>query len=334
MKVKLFGTRGSVPVAGKQYNEFGGNTTSLEIISDCLPKGHFLAIDAGSGFVPFSLSVLQRAKELSADIKRVVHLLCTHYHHDHNQGLFLSPLVFIKQFLLSLYGPVDHGVGPKEMVKHLMVPPYFPVHCREQLDHFTFKNLEFPNATVMVIHPRGGVKVLPVADFEKMSADGGHVPVGRKGKYPIDECLIIRMFKSNHPEQTISYRFEERPTGKVFVLLTDNENQAGIPNDLRRHLTGVDLLIIDSQYTQNKYDAATAGFGHGTGKYCAQLGWNCDVKRVGLTHHDPFSGDEQVKTILNEAKSEIIKIRQGYEGPQGLTEEGIFACADYQEIQI
>ena len=46
MKIKFYGTRGSIPVCGHDYSEFGGNTTSIKITKD---DGRITIIDAGSG---------------------------------------------------------------------------------------------------------------------------------------------------------------------------------------------------------------------------------------------------------------------------------------------
>jgi len=332
MKIITHGTRGSIPVSGEQFVRYGGNTTCIEIQSACLPPHHWLVVDGGSGYVPFSQKVF-RATDSADFAKTKVHALLTHFHYDHIIGILLAILTFIKMIKIHLYGPIDHAIGPKKMMEDVMRPPYFPVHFLEQSDHFDFTDFEYLNTNVVVFHPRGGSAVFTVANLEQFEREGGHVPVG-DGKYPLDECLVVKTLKSNHPDQTISYRFEERPTDKVCVILTDHENQSAISGDMKRHLKDVDLLIIDGQYDKTRYFTRTAGFGHGTGEYCATLAWHCEVKKVGLTHHDPSSTDEQVDAILKEARAKVTDLRSGYTGQQGLLEENVFACADYQEIEV
>jgi ribonuclease BN (tRNA processing enzyme) len=335
MKVTFAGTRGSVPVSGLEQTEFGGNTTSIEILSECLPENMHLIVDAGSGIVPLSMDIMKRqGDKIFKDGGVTVVVAFTHLHHDHTQGLFLSPLTFIKQVRMHLIGPSEHGIGPCEMMKAMMKPPFFPVPFENVGSHFAFRRLKHPSKDMIIFHPTGGMKILSVEQFEKMERKGGHVPVGRKGgKYPISECLVIRMYKTHHPEQTISYRFEERPTGKVFVLLTDHENLDGVPVDLRKHVEGADLLVLDAQYDTEKYKTRTAGFGHGTGAYCAGLAHSCGVERLGLTHHDPFSSDEHVKEILTEARGTLIGLSSGQES-ESLSEEDIFACSDGLTVEV
>jgi len=333
MKVKFNGTRGSTPVAGKNKLKYGGNTTSIEIKSDCLPKGNHLIVDAGSGIVPSCVEIMDLHGNDFFNGKIVINLLLTHLHHDHTQGLFLAPMTFIKAVRMNLIGPKEHGIGPREMIQTMMKPPFFPVHSKTILSHFACNGLEHPNSQVIIFHPVGGMKLLAVEQFENMENDGGHVPVGRSSKYPTNECLVIKMHKSNHPENTISFRFEERTTGKVFVFLTDHENQCAIPTDLRRHISNADLLVLDAQYSQEKYDNLTAGYGHGTGPYCAKIALECGTKKLGLTHHDPFSSDDQVNAILQEAQTRLTELKQSKKG-YPLTEKNIFACADYQEVIV
>ena len=315
MKVFFAGTRGSVPIANFQSVIFGGNTTCLRVMSECLPPGFALVVDAGSGFVPLSMELLKEG------IKEVA-VLFTHYHHDHTQGLFLSPILFIKPIKLRLFGPVEADVGPREMLRDMMKSPYFPVDAREVASHITCRGLDFPRTWVGLFHSKGGSRMINVEEYERIVAAGQHLPIG-KGKYPVDECLVVTMYKARHPESTISYRFEERPTGKVFVLLTDHENEDGIPQALKAHLGGADLLVMDSQYKRKTYDESTAGFGHGTADYCVRVAKTVGAKYLGLTHHSPFSTDADIKAILAEG---AVKLKG--------SDLEIFVCHDYQEVDV
>jgi len=315
MKVKFYGTRGSIPISDPACIKYGGNTTSLRVFSDCLKPETALAIDTGTGFVPLSRDIL---KEKSIN---EVTVLFTHYHHDHTQGLLLSPLIFIKNLRLNLYGPLDGGVGPKRLLENLMRPPYFPVHFKEVSSHITCKSIEFPKTIIMLFHPKGS-RIMNVDEYERITRDNGYIPID-KGRYPLDEFLVITQFRSRHPEQTVSYRFEEKPTGKIFVFLTDHENEDGIPSALKEHVGGADLLVMDAQYSREKYDKITAGYGHGTPDYCVHVAETLNVKKLGLTHHDPVSTDKQIDAILDEAKKSSSQ--------EGLE---IFSCADYMEVEV
>jgi len=314
MKIKFYGTRGSVPVSSPDKVLYGGNTTCVRLYSDCLPKGLTLAIDAGSGFVPLSWDALAEG-----NLEEVI-VLFSHYHYDHTQGLFLAPPIFMKHLKLKLCGPVDQGIGPKQMLHELMRPPYFPVHHREVESHITYKDFEFPKTMVIAFHAEGGYRIMTIESYERVLAHDGMLPIGRE-KFHVSECLVITMHKSRHPEQTVSYRIEEKPTGTTFVFLTDHENEDGLPRSFRGHLMGADLLVMDAQYSREKYEKFTSGFGHGTPDYCVRVAEDVGVKRLGLTHHDPASTDADIAAIIKEA-----------EETRKNPDLEVFACRDYQEI--
>lgn len=317
MKVVFYGTRGSTPISRPDSIEFGGNTTCVRVDSCALPEGQWLVIDAGTGIVPLGSDALK------TNVQSLL-IFSTHYHHDHTQGALMCPLTFFKDRRISWFGPKENGVGPHEMMTAVMRPPYFPVDFPEVSSHFTCKAIDHPGGKVIAIHPQGGLKPMTVDEFERAElSDSKQLPFGRCGRYAIEECLIIRMLKTNHPERTVSYRFEERATGKVFVFLTDHENTSGLPSALRAHLAGADLLVMDSQYSREKYDKITAGFGHGTPDYCASTASEVGAKRLGLTHHDPMSSDEAVHAIVEHAAHCL----------QGADIE-VFGCHDYMELDL
>ena len=81
--VKILGARGSVPVSGKEFMQFGGATTSFYINL----SGTVLIVDAGSGLCKIT-------KDISG-LNRL-DLLLTHLHLDHLLGLPLCPFVLQK----------------------------------------------------------------------------------------------------------------------------------------------------------------------------------------------------------------------------------------------
>lgn len=315
MKVKLYGTRGSLPVAGTQYAKYGGNTTSIQVESTCLPPGLVLAIDAGSGFLPLSQDGLK------SGMTKLV-LLMTHHHHDHTQGALIAPPFFMPQIAIDVYGPVESGVGPREVFETTMKPPYHPVDFKTVAHHIRCHDIEHPTTKVFVCHPRGGFKMIEIELYNRCVASKRHLPFGGGESYPLDECLVITMHRTEHPERTIGYRFAE-PSGKTFVFLTDEEVRAAVPSSLKAFLKGADLLIGDAQYCEDTYRTRTAGFGHGTPAYVVGLALEAGAKKVGLTHHDPKSSDDVIDSLVAEGRALV--------GEKSLE---VFGCADGAIIEL
>lgn len=84
MKIKFWGTRGSIPVAGKDYIIHGGRTTCIEIGLNNRKK---VIIDAGTGIWSLGRELESRKEDVD------IYLLITHIHWDHIFGFpFFSPI--------------------------------------------------------------------------------------------------------------------------------------------------------------------------------------------------------------------------------------------------
>jgi phosphoribosyl 1,2-cyclic phosphodiesterase len=82
MKVKFWGTRGSVASPGRSTARYGGNTSCVEVMGE---DGTRLVLDAGTG-------IRELGSTLPKDQRRV-DVLLSHLHLDHIQGLgFFAPL--------------------------------------------------------------------------------------------------------------------------------------------------------------------------------------------------------------------------------------------------
>lgn len=316
MRIKLWGTRGSLPTSEAGKVKTGGNTTCFEIRSACLPEGVRLVVDGGSGFLPFAQHALK-------DGMRELHLLHTHYHHDHTQGVLIAPPIFMPRLPFHFYGTVDQGMGPRDVYESIMRPPLHPVAFGQVASHLTFHKLEIPSAKVFVVHPVGGIKVFDLEVFQRKSELGHQLPFGTGASHPIAECMVITMHQTDHPERTIGFRFTDNPLGKSMVVLTDEEVRAGLPFSLIQFLRGADLIIQDVQYGTEEYDAGgKAGFGHGTPEYAVRVAKATGIRKIGFTHHDPQSSDAKVEALLEEG----CKFAEG-------TGIELFVCRDYMEVE-
>lgn len=313
----MYGTRGSIPIFNESSLKYGGNTTCLRIFNKHIPSHVALTIDAGSGYLSMGHDIITK----EPDIREIVTLF-THWHHDHILGLFHSPVLFIKKYKMRMFGPLDSGIGPKQMMENMMKPPYFPINIKEVRGHFKYHNIEFPGREVILFHKQG-IKVIKTEKYEtELLSSSPHFKI-KKVAYPIHEFLVVKTLRTYHPGFTISYRFEDMETGKIFVLLTDHENQDAIPLTLEKHVSNADVMVVDCQYSREKYDKQSVGYGHATPDYVVNLAQKGNVKAIGLTHHDPTSRDEDIDSILQEAKNLI--------SGSGLK---VFSCSDLMDINV
>src|SRR5262245_12278577 len=141
--VRFWGTRGSVPVSGRQYQRYGGNTICVEM--RCGP--HTLVFDAGSGFRPLGLSLVESGFSY-------FDVFFTHCHYDHILGFpFFAPLYKPDTQLTVWSGHLAGIMTTREMLKGFMRPPWFPVPldiCRANITCNDFRAGD-------VLTPREGV---------------------------------------------------------------------------------------------------------------------------------------------------------------------------------
>lgn len=317
MKLKIYGCRGSLPIFNSNSLKYGGNTTCLRIFNSHIPENTALTIDAGSGFLALGHDILKNEDKITE-----IFSLFSHWHHDHILGLFHSPVLFIKKYKMHLIGPRQNDVGPKEMLESMMCPPYFPIDIRDVRGHFKYTDIKFPGREVILIH-KLGIKIITAEELFHIENSLNQVIKIKNKKIPLTEFLVVKTIKTKHPDLTVSFRFEDRSTGKVFVFLTDHENQDGIPNNMLNHLYNADFLIVDCQYNREKYDKYTAGYGHSTPDYVAKLAQKASVKKMGITHHDPSSSDKDIDLMVEDVKS--------YINGSGIK---VMACADFMEINL
>jgi phosphoribosyl 1,2-cyclic phosphodiesterase len=126
MRVRFWGVRGSVPVAGA--TRFGGNTPCVEVTA---ADGSRVILDAGTGI-----------RELGAagvDGDGPVHILLTHLHLDHIMGLLFFPLFFDPQAEVIVSGPPPEQPDLQERLARYLSAPLSPIEIREMAASVTFR---------------------------------------------------------------------------------------------------------------------------------------------------------------------------------------------------
>jgi phosphoribosyl 1,2-cyclic phosphodiesterase len=119
MRVRLWGTRGSVASPGPDTVRYGGNTSCVEVRTD----DALLVLDAGTGIRPLGVS-------LRGHVGRI-DLLLTHLHLDHLQGIGFFEPVFRPDAEVHIWGPPSTTQGLRERLSRYLSPPLFPVRLRD-----------------------------------------------------------------------------------------------------------------------------------------------------------------------------------------------------------
>ena len=158
MKVKFYGTRGSIPVCEKEFQEFGGNTTCLLVtIGENIP----FILDAGSGIRNLGKDLLKAPEFKESEI----YLSFSHFHWDHIQGFpFFNPAYHsTRRITISAIGTGRSATDLRGIFETQMGETYFPIPLEKMGAQFTFLQSEenvlaLEGATVTVLkhnHPGG-----------------------------------------------------------------------------------------------------------------------------------------------------------------------------------
>ena len=95
MRLRVWGCRGSLAAPGPDTARYGGNTSCVELRCD---DGGYVVLDAGSGIRALGVAV-------APERQRVVHLLLSHLHLDHIEGLWFFAPLWDPDTELHLWGP-------------------------------------------------------------------------------------------------------------------------------------------------------------------------------------------------------------------------------------
>ena len=118
MRIRVWGCRGSLAAPGPSTVRYGGNTSC---ISATLDDGTVLVFDAGSG-------IRDLGRHLGKRPPAPVHLLLTHLHMDHLQGLGFFEPFWSPGVELHVWGPPSATQSLDERVARYLGPPLFPIH--------------------------------------------------------------------------------------------------------------------------------------------------------------------------------------------------------------
>ncbi len=276
MKVRFWGTRGTIARPGPSTVRYGGNTTCIEVRTN---SGTLLVLDGGTGVYGLGMALL---RELPVN----VNLFISHTHWDHIQGLPLFTPIFIPGNTINIHGTFDpvYAKSLRDILAGQMEYCYFPVReseLRANLKYTDLRNLQRTQVGDAVVTP-----VLmnhPVLAYGyKVEADGASVFFTGDHEPPINIYA---------PDDEDYSEYEE-------IMAMKNES-------IYEHLRDVDLLITDATYTDSEYHNGKVGWGHGTFNTSLDMARSVGAKRLVFTHHDPMRSDDQLDEIIKGVKATL-----------------------------
>lgn len=320
IQATIWGSRGSTPVSGPEHTQYGGHTSCVQVDAG----KHTILFDAGSGLWDYMKTLRAEVKANGGTLPRRVHLMLSHLHDDHVQGLklFLAefgplatrqhpitihapPLVFLNKH--SNQDPVtgapwdkDSGSVPtKEYFQRFMHAPSFPVSLANHLNkaHIEFKT----------INSDRGPMLDWLWDKERLQVHNTLLAHGQ------EKALG---FKVTHNNQTLCYVPDY---GRVMDEKTDPaQHDTESDRRLVNFVKGADVLIIDSMFADEQFRDSPnlRRFGHTTLEHVMHIAQAAGVKELVFFHHSPLANDQALddrqQHALKYAKENGLKAFRGH----------------------
>ena len=314
MRVRFWGTRGSLPVslsaediknkiveallaaAGRNLktradveafvardlpfaisHTYGGNSSCVELD---IGTQEYVLCDLGTGVRPFGLHVLARKGPRTPC---TFHVFLSHLHWDHIMGFPFFPHAYIPGNRIVIYGCHD---GIEEALRKQHAAPCFPV------------------------------------DFSGLPAKIEFVKL-EPGKRSRHAGLDVTPKLQLHNGDSYGYRFEHG--GKVVVYSTDSEHKtddAGSTREVVKFFRDADLVIFDAMYSLAETVSVKEDWGHSSNVVGVELCQLARAKHLCIYHHEPVYNDAKIASVLQETlrleeitrEDHTLRISSAYDG--------------------
>ncbi|MBW1721734.1 MAG: MBL fold metallo-hydrolase [Deltaproteobacteria bacterium] len=306
MKIKFWGVRGSIPCPGPQTVKYGGNTPCIEIrIKD---TDRLLIIDAGSGIRELGNQLLSHDLSSKGSIQTEIFL--THTHWDHIMGFpFFTP-IYIPDTRLKIYGPVTYEDETlEEVVGGQLSYRYFPVRQAELAAEISYIDLK--------------EETIDLGDGIKVTTKYLNHPILCLGYRFEFNGKIVCTACDTEPFRNVFCTDPDDPSYDETMAMEGEEVAAEENRRIERFFAGADLLIHDTQYTEEEYRASKVGWGHTSFEHAIAAAKRAKVKRLALFHHEPLRTDRQIDELARK-----------YCNPDYAGEVNVFFAREGMEIEI
>lgn len=235
----------------------GGETTCVEIRSG----DEQLIFDLGTGARRLGYDMLSKGQ------KGDIHILMTHTHWDHIQGLpFFAP-AFMPGNHLHFYSTIENLEDRFTRQQNF---DFFPVTFDSTMSEKTFHSLKHG------------------ADFQI-------------GSFRVQTEPLI------HPGGSTAYRVTDSSNNSfVFATDTEfyGPDLQKLIEDKKSFFEGADLLLMDAQYSL-KESEQKIGWGHTCMVIAVDCAIEWNVRKLLMTHHEPAHDDSTTFKLFEEARQHL-----------------------------
>ena len=272
MKVKLWGTRGSIPTPGPETARYGGNTSCVHVQDEA---GTHIVLDAGTGIRRLGDSLENPGR---------VDLLLSHLHMDHIQGLgFFAPL-YDADAEVHIWGPASTTQGLAGRLTRYLAPPLFPVLLRDlpcdlhlhEVPCGDFQIGRMEVSAAMICHPGPTVGYRIVEDGRVLAYLSDHEPALGMDRFELatlepdwtsgyelaeDADLLIHDAQYTEAEyaERVGWGHSTIDQTLVFAQLARVKHLVAFHHDPARHDDALYRVVSEAAQTRERPFRVTAG---------------------------------------------------------------------------
>src|SRR5262245_47831986 len=273
MRIRFWGTRGSLAKPGPDTLRYGGNTSCVEVRT---ASGTLIVFDCGTG-----AHGLGQALVANGGARRG-HLMITHTHWDHIQGFpFFAPL-FIPGNEWDIYAPGGLGLTLERTLAGQMEYTYFPVTLQQLGATIRYHDLVEGSFTL------DGVRVVTKYLNHPALALG----------YRLEADAAAVVYSSDH-EPHVPWVSADSVEGRGEAPPAHHEDVRHV-----EFLAGADLVIHDAQYDLAEY-RDKVGWGHTPAECAVDYALAARARRLALYHHEPTRNDVGVDALLEACRRRV-----------------------------
>ncbi len=236
---------------------YGSNTPCVQVQT---AGDEYLLLDAGMGLRDFGMHTMQqRAGSTGA----IFHILFSHLHWDHLQGL---------PFFIPSYIPGNRIIayGCHEDIERAMVlqqgKPFFPVPLYEAGAVFEFHRLE-PETPSSIVG------------------------------------MEVTALRQHHPGVSYSYRIRHNGSTFVYASDCEHHlSPAGHDRNFVAFIKDADLVVMDAQYDFATSQTLKKDWGHSSNVVAVEMAKEAGVKRLCLFHHEPTENDDALLAFYKQTQ--------------------------------
>ncbi|MDR2477937.1 MAG: MBL fold metallo-hydrolase [Treponema sp.] len=277
LKVRFWGTRGSIPCPGHDTVEFGGNTSCLEIRAG----ERLVILDMGTGIRPLGDWLMTNDYKQNGYIDADIFI--THTHWDHIMGFPVFTPNYVPGNKLRIRGPVSfEGDTLESIISNQLSYRYWPIRASELA-----ANIEYDQIRETSLDLGRGLLVTT--------------------KY-LNHPILCLGYRFEYQGKSIVTAYDHEPFRNLFPTdpaengynedaAREGELAAAEENEkLLRFFQDADILIHDAQYTEDEF-TTHLGWGHSSYGQTIDAAMKANVKKLAFFHHDPARTDSRLEEL-------------------------------------